>query len=432
MAGGDCTGDGGPTKADDRERTRFSSPTRLDCTHRRTLRKAADEPIPLRRIARAVRASGARRPAAQGAGRLRDRKGRRAAAREVSGGDGLRRQRPALRHGNGRADLARGGGRAEAAPPDRATRRHRRRREVRQSHHLCRRPAVPRRDHGPERQRLLRVPAEDLEIHRHRRRREVRQTRSLVRRQDTDRLRQRHARPVPRAGRLHLLDEGRLREAGDDARQRQEVHHARLARLSRQAGRRRPRSDDDRRHGQPRRPRVHVVRRPDREQHLSATSRRRQARRPHPRRPRRRLGQGPRPDPRASVDLAADDADHDAHGPGRPGGDQSLRFGRLRRRLSRQPLLFAVQPSQDQPARHGAEGIDVRNEGQRFRLERRPGFPPDGRARSAEWITTRDRHRRMVQALLPEFAAREGGGVRRDLSRPKSGRRSLVRQAATS
>ena len=79
--------------------------------------------------------------------------------------------------------------------------------------------------------------AAHLEVHRHQRRRRRGQGGNLVRRQDADRLRERPARPVPRSGRLHLLVQGRVREAGAHAAQRQEVHHASLTHLPCKTGR---------------------------------------------------------------------------------------------------------------------------------------------------------------------------------------------------
>ena len=155
--------------------------------------------------------------------------------------------------------------------------------------------------------------------------------------QDPDRLRQRPARPLSRARRLDLLVQGSLRRANLRAAGQAAVRHPGRPYLPLPARRNRHRAGHDRRHGQPRRRRLHARRRADLHHHVLRASRRRPARRPGPRDLRRHLRKGPRPDlpARPSMDGPRSHAAAPAHGPGRSLRAHSLRVRRLRQGLSR-------------------------------------------------------------------------------------------------
>ena len=149
---------------------------------------------------------------------------------------------------------------------------------------------------------------------------------------------------------------------------------------------------------------------------------RRQARRAHPRGLRRRLRQGPRPGLRAPVDAPDAHAADDAHGPGRAVRAAPLRERPVRQGVREQHLLLPVQPAEGEPARAGAERLDVHDEGLGLRRVGQHRLPPDGRDRGRRRLAAHRRYRRLVQALLPDVAAREAGRDGGDLPREASRR----------
>ena len=199
------------------------------------------------------------------------------------------------------------------------------------------------------------------EVHRHRRRRRRRQARGVVRRQDADRLRQRPARPLPRPRRLGLLDQGRVRRAGLHAARRQEVQHPRLAHLP---GRPDGTGVEPVMTGGMDNP-VDVAFTPGRRAHLHddvlPAPGRRQARRPDPRRLRRRLRQGPRPRPRTPLDRPGPDAGADPPRRRRPVRAAPLRVVGVRPGVPGQPVRLLVQHAQGHPARPRPRRGDVQD-----------------------------------------------------------------------
>ena len=145
--------------------------------------------------------------------------------------------------------------------------------------------------------------------------------------QDADRLRQRPARPLPRSRRLDLLVQGGVRQSRPTTvpGQGAAVRHPGRAHLPLPARRHRHRAGDDRRHGQPRRCRLHARRRTHLHHDVLPAPRRRPARRPDSRRLRRRLWQGPRRHLRPPVDRPDADAGADPPRPGRAVRPDALR-----------------------------------------------------------------------------------------------------------
>ena len=116
-------------------------------------------------------------------------------------------------------------------------------------------------------------------------------------------------------------------------------------------------------------------------------------------------------------------------GAGRAVRPDPLRVARVRRRLSRQLLRGDVQPAQGDAPRARAERRDVHEPRFRFPRVGQPRLPSDRRARGRRRQPARDRHRRLVQALLSDVAARQAGRARRDLPRPPEGRAAGRRSA---
>ena len=114
------------------------------------------------------------------------------------------------------------------------------------------------------------------------------------------------------------------------------------------------------------------------------------------------------------------DASDGAPRPGstvRPG---DLRVGRVRRRLHRQPVFLSVQLEPRAAPRADSRRRDVPLGGLRFsRLDQRR-LSPDRRDRGRRWQSARARHRRLVQALLPDVAVLAAERLGRDLSREKN------------
>ena len=184
--------------------------------------------------------------------------------------------------------------------------------------------------------------------------------------QDAHRLRERPARPVPRSRRLDLLVQRGLRRADVRPAGQKAARHEGGAHLPLPAGWHGHRAGDDRRHGQPRRRRVHARRRTHLHHDVLAASRRRTARRIDPRHLRRRVRQGARRARRTSPHRRRDAA------AGRTGAGRSLRAGALRiaifgERLPRQSVRLPVQHAQGLAARADAGRRHVRSQ--------RRGFP---------------------------------------------------------
>ena len=120
-------------------------------------------------------------------------------------------------------------------------------------------------------------------------------------------------------------------------------------------------------------------------------------------------------------------------GPAAPCGPGLLRVGRLRRGVPRQPLRRAVQHAEDLAARPRARRGDLRDprRGLPRRQGYRPRLPPDRRLRRRRRQPARDRHRRLVQALLPDLAARQARRprARSIASDARAPRRSTTRAA---
>ena len=109
-------------------------------------------------------------------------------------------------------------------------------------------------------------------------------------------------------------------------------------------------------------------------------------------------------------------------GPAAPCGLAPLRVGRLRRR-STSDNLFAALFNLHKVTRHvlDAGRGDVHDARRGLPRLRQPRLPSDRRARGRRRQPARRRHRRLVQALLPDVAARQAGRARGDLPRPPQG-----------
>ena len=285
-------------------------------------------------------------------------------------------------------------------------------------HDVSRRGAVARR-------LALRLgPSPDLEADRRRRRRRRRPSRGLVRRQDPHRLRQRPARPVSRPRRHDLLVQGGLRRADLRPPGWRTVRHPRVPHLPLAARPQRPhRAGDDRRHGQPGGRRLHPRRRADLHDHLPPAARRRPARRPDPRRS------------TAASTARSTTSSSTGHkwtdpevmpvlvhlGPAAACGLDRYESQSFGTGLPRQPLRLLLQHAKGHAARPGAGRSDLHDHGCRLPRLRQPRLPPDRRDRGRRRQPARGRHRRLVQALLPDLADPEGGRAGGDLPRPSRG-----------
>ena len=230
-------------------------------------------------------------PDADRARRLRGRAHRRPAARRSPHRRGLRRRGPVVcRRLLGLERPGRKAARRPAASHH-APRRQERRWPLRYERRLCRQDDAARGHDVARRLALRRRAAEHLEADRHQWRRRRGRARGVVQGRNADRLRQRSARTLSRPRRLDLLDQGRLRPADARAARQAGARDPRRARPPAAAGRSGDRSGDDRRHGQSRRRRLHAVGRAHRQRDVPRASTGGQARRPHPRRLRRRVRQ---------------------------------------------------------------------------------------------------------------------------------------------
>ena len=104
------------------------------------------------------------------------------------------------------------------------------------------------------------------------------------------------------------------------------------------------------------------------------------------------------------------------------GRSDPLRLARVRRRIPGQLLRAHVQSPQGDAPRARAERRDVQEPRFRFPRVEQPRFSPDGRPRGCRRQSARDRHGRVVQAVLSHLAARQARRARRDLPRPPEGR----------
>ena len=88
--------------------------------------------------------------------------------------------------------------------------------------------------------------------------------------------------------------------------------------------------------------------------------------------------------------------------------------------------LFACQFNLHKVSRHvlTPSGATFTTEDSDFLVSRQPRLPPDRRDRGRRRQPARDRHRRLVQALLPDLAAREAGRAGGDLPGAEGGARS--------
>ena len=159
---------------------------------------------------------------------------------------------------------------------------------------------------------------------------------------------------------------------------------------------------------------------------LPRTSAGGQAGRDRPCRLRRRVRQAAQRPRRPQADRRSDAG----HVPARPGGagrPHALRIGRVRRRLSRQLLRRDVQSAKGHAAHPDAERFDVHDPRRGLPRLRRSRLPSDRRHRGRRRQPARRRHRALVQAVLPDVAAREAGRARRDLPDPPHRRGEAAR-----
>ena len=113
------------------------------------------------------------------------------------------------------------------------------------------------------------------------------------------------------------------------------------------------------------------------------------------------------------------DAGADAPRPRRAGRPDALRIARVRRRLPRQLLRGDVQPAQGHAARARSRAARrSRSQSSDFVVSTDRDFHPDRRDRGRRRQPARGRHGRLVQALLPDVAAREARRARRHLPGP--------------
>ena len=168
---------------------------------------------------------------------------------------------------------------------------------------------------------------------------------------------------------------------------------------------------------------VHARRRADLHAHVPPAPRRRQARRPDPRDLRRRLRQGPRRRSTTTRGPAPTLMPVLTHlGPAAPCGLHRYESDAVRHGVREQPVRLPVQPAQGHPARPRCPtGATFTTKDCGLPRLRQPRLPPDRRARGRRRQPARGRHRRLVQALLPDLAAREAGRARGDLSRAEDG-----------
>ena len=117
------------------------------------------------------------------------------------------------------------------------------------------------------------------------------------------------------------------------------------------------------------------------------------------------------------VDRPRGDAGPPAHGAGRPVRTHALRVRRVRQGLSGQPVRLLFQPAQGQPARPDAPRRHVHDQGRRLCLQPGPRLPSDRRDRGCRRQPGHRRYRRLVQALLPDLAASQARRAGCDLSR---------------
>ena len=261
--------------------------------------------------------------------------------------------------------------------------------------------------------------AEHLAIDRYRRRRRGRRARGMVSGQDADRLRQRSARAVPWPRRVDLLVQRRVCRAALRGVSRRRTGHACSAYFSARPSQRIARTGDDRRHGQPGGRHFYQHRRTHFHNDIFSVSRRRQTRRAHPRHLRRRIRQGAGVGERPSAHGRAD-AGADAF---RRGGSVRLgvlRLGRVWRRFHRQPVFMSVQLEPRAASRADSRRRDVPLGRHRFsRLDQRR-LSPNRRDRGRRRQSARARHRRLVQAVLPDVAVLAAGSFGRNLSGKKN------------
>ncbi len=227
---------------------------------------------------------------------------------------------------------------------------------------------------------------------------------------------------------MDLLDEGRVRRADVRASRARAAGDARGACLSAASRRHDRRAGADRRHGQPGRRRVHADRRSRAHRDLPRASAGRPPRCPDPCGLRRPVRQAARGDRRTPADRRLDAAGVPLRTRGSV-GPGALRVGRLRHVLPRQLLRGALQHAEGHAPCARAERRDVQEPRLGLRRVRQPGLPPDRRPGRRRRQPARRRHRRLVQAVLPDLAAGEARGARRDLSRTPS-RRSGNRRPA--
>ena len=116
-------------------------------------------------------------------------------------------------------------------------------------------------------------------------------------------------------------------------------------------------------------------------------------------------------------------------GPAVPAGLTRYASQAFGRGLSRQLLRGDVQPAQGDAARARAERRDVQDP--RLGLSRlgQPRLPSDRRHRGCRRQPARGRYRALVQAVLPDVAARQAGRPRRHLPRAPQGRADACRPA---